>query len=228
MSLDTRQPYSWRDRAREPALTAILAVQCLTIFLVAPAAVIGVLGAHELLELLLLAFAFLVLLISRGPVATTIATVAIAGGLSGFTLQFLAPSRTALALGHAASIIGLLLISYAVGRAVLAPGAITAHRVLGAIALYLNFGLLFASMYRLAWVVIPDALANVPQAEGSTHGYGSILYFSFVTLTSTGYGDIAPLHPFVRALANLEAVIGQLSPATLLGRLITLVETPRR
>jgi hypothetical protein len=43
-----------------------------------------------------------------------------------------------------------------------------------------------------------------------------------VTLTTIGYGDIAPLHPCVRSLANVEAIIGQIYPATLLARLLTL------
>jgi hypothetical protein len=42
-----------------------------------------------------------------------------------------------------------------------------------------------------------------------------------VTLTTTGYGDIAPLHPYARSLANVEAIIGQIYPATLLARLVT-------
>ncbi len=48
------------------------------------------------------------------------------------------------------------------------------------------------------------------------------IYFSFVTLTTVGYGDIAPVHPFARSLCNVEAVIGQLYPATLLARLVSL------
>ena len=48
-----------------------------------------------------------------------------------------------------------------------------------------------------------------------------VIYFSFTTLTTTGYGDIAPVHPVARGLCNLEAVIGQY-PATLLARLVTL------
>ena len=44
-------------------------------------------------------------------------------------------------------------------------------------------------------------------------------YFSFVTLTTVGYGDILPVHPLARSLANLEAIIGQLYPATLLAGL---------
>jgi hypothetical protein len=57
---------------------------------------------------------------------------------------------------------------------------------------------------------------------------GSLLYFSFVNLTSVGFWDIVPVHPVARSLANLEAVVGQLFPATLLARLITLQLEARR
>jgi hypothetical protein len=50
----------------------------------------------------------------------------------------------------------------------------------------------------------------------------NLIYFSFVTLTSVGYGDIVPVHPVARSLTNIEQVIGQLYPATLLARLVTL------
>lgn len=49
-----------------------------------------------------------------------------------------------------------------------------------------------------------------------------VFYLSFATLTTTGYGDIVPVHPWARSLCNIEAVIGQLYPATLLARLVTL------
>ena len=48
------------------------------------------------------------------------------------------------------------------------------------------------------------------------------LLASFVARTSTGYGDIVPLHPFARSLANMEGLIGQLFPATLIARIVTL------
>ena len=57
----------------------------------------------------------------------------------------------------------------------------------------------------------------------------TMTYFSLTTLTSTGYGDIVPVHPLARSMANIESVIGQLFPATLLARLVTLaVEDLRR
>jgi hypothetical protein len=56
----------------------------------------------------------------------------------------------------------------------------------------------------------------------------ALLYFSFTTLTTAGFGDITPLHPLARNLANLESVIGQLYPATLLARLVSLELEHRR
>ena len=53
-------------------------------------------------------------------------------------------------------------------------------------------------------------------------------YLSFVTLTTIGYGDILPVHPIARSLCTLEAIIGQLYPATLLARLVTLELEDRR
>ncbi|MGC1091761.1 MAG: potassium channel family protein [Pseudolabrys sp.] len=57
----------------------------------------------------------------------------------------------------------------------------------------------------------------------------SLIYFSFVTLTTVGYGDIVPIHPVARSLCNLESIIGQLYPATLLARMVSLeIEARRR
>ena len=62
----------------------------------------------------------------------------------------------------------------------------------------------------------------MPAREDGPAVVAHALYFSFVTLTSTGYGDILPTHPVTRGLANLEALVGQLYPATLIARVVTL------
>jgi hypothetical protein len=49
-----------------------------------------------------------------------------------------------------------------------------------------------------------------------------MLYFSFVTLTTVGYGDISPIAPIAMTFANLEAIIGQLYPAIIIARLVSL------
>lgn len=94
----------------------------------------------------------------------------------------------------------------------------TYHRIEGGVAIYLNVGLLFALVYRLALQLDPHAftIGGASNAEPM----GQSVYFSFVTLTTTGYGDVAPIEPLVRSIANLESVIGTLFPATLLARLV--------
>jgi len=189
----------------------------------APAAATGFWGGRLAFELSALAFAILVFIISDGPIATMISVLAIACGVVVTTWrQIWALSSTSSVIDGIGSLATALLIIYLVGRAVLAPGEITRDRVLGAIALYLSLGMAFASAYRLSWELVPASLANVSSDASVSQAYSSTLYFSFTTLTSVGYGDIVPVQPFVRALSNLEAIIGQLYPATLLARLVTL------
>jgi len=96
--------------------------------------------------------------------------------------------------------------------------------------------LFFAHLYGLLTALVPDAFSgttglNAHAAGLNVHAVfyrGRLLYFSLVTLTTTAYGDIVPLHPVSRSLATLESVIGQLFPATLLARLVALELQGRR
>ena len=212
--------YSWRDRVRDPALTAMLAIQCLIIFS-EPFDAMGFEAVSQAVQMLFFAITFLVYLIVRGPIATTLAISAFISDIAAYVLDLFEPSKTSLILGYAGSIIALVMACYALGYAALAPGIVTVHRVLGAVALYLNIGLMFGTTYGLIWNFIPDAFTNVGSGP-RWQADGTLVYFSFVTLTSTGFGDVIPVHPIVRTLTNVEAVIGQLYPATLLARLITL------
>jgi hypothetical protein len=128
--------YSWRDRARDPALTAMLAVQCLIIFS-EPFDAMGFETVSEAVQLLFFAITFLVYLIIRGPIATTLTISAFISDLAGFVLDIVEPSKISLILGYTGTIIAFVMACYALGYAALAPGVVTIHRVLGAIALYL-------------------------------------------------------------------------------------------
>jgi hypothetical protein len=213
---------------RDPALTAMLIVQCLVIFVAAPCVTAEFPGSIVGFELLFVAFAFLVIVVSRGRVATAIAALSMIAALAGIFLTVVTPSITTRLLAQLGTIGGATVVAYVVGRAVFAPGVVTPHRVLGAIVLYLNFGMLCTTGYRLIWDLFPNSLSGIPTGMESRQVSGTILYFSFVTLTTIGYGDIVPIHPFARSLANLEGIIGQLYPATLLARLITLQLEARR
>jgi hypothetical protein len=88
------------------------------------------------------------------------------------------------------------------------------------IAAYLMLGLLWTLAYALAWRVNPNAFlfsAGHAEMNGST-----ALYFSFITLTTVGYGDIAPVSRVARMLATMEAMTGTLFLAVLISRLVSL------
>ena len=101
---------------------------------------------------------------------------------------------------------------------VLRSGPVTRHRIEGAIAVYVLLGLTWAQAYELVALGY-DGAFSVP-VEGD--GFTGWIYYSFVTLTTMGYGDITPVHPVARSLAVLEALTGQLYPAILLARLVSL------
>lgn len=104
---------------------------------------------------------------------------------------------------------------------------VTADTVFGASAVYLLIGLWFARAFMLVAHVDPtafavsDALAVQIEEEGF-RGSGILHYFSLITLTTVGYGDIAPVAPIARNLAAVEAVIAQLYIAAVIARLLSL------
>ena len=103
-------------------------------------------------------------------------------------------------------------------------GPITTHRIAGAIAVYLLFGLMWAFVYQFIAMQSPEAF-KLPDSLGTYTAdtlQSNLLYFSFVTLTTLGYGDILAVHPLARMLVMLEALTGQLFPAILLARLVSL------
>ena len=101
------------------------------------------------------------------------------------------------------------------------PGRVTYHHIMGAILLYLIIAVSFVPLFAFVGSLVPKAFSGITMQDDPALA-SNLIYFSFVTLTTTGYGDVFPVHPIARSLCNLEAVIGQLYPATLLARLVTL------
>ena len=107
-----------------------------------------------------------------------------------------------------------------VAQAVFRSGRITYHRIIGAILLYLLIAVTFATLFAFVGLSISDSFKGIAFEDDAALA-SSLFYLSFVTLSSTGYGDIVPLHPLARSLCNIESIIGQLYPATILARLVT-------
>jgi voltage-gated potassium channel Kch len=91
--------------------------------------------------------------------------------------------------------------------------------IAGAASVYLLMAFTFSVWYRFALAVNPGAFAGAVDVESGLH-VNSMLYFSFVTLTTVGYGDITPVGGGVRMLAIFEALAGQLYLTLLVARLV--------
>jgi hypothetical protein len=206
---------------RDSGLSVILAIQASIMFVVAPLAATGLWGpgVSEVFRFGLAAAAVLMITRSR-PIILLIAAT--------FVLSLVLAARLRTGLGADAVYLGQIAftttfdtaVSIAVARVAFGPGRVTVHRIMGGVILYLSVGLIFANIYRVAALLLHPSFSGLPTSRRAA--LSQMLYFSLSTLTTTGFGDVTPLHPFVRSLANLESVIGQLYPATLLARLVTL------
>jgi len=105
---------------------------------------------------------------------------------------------------------------------VMAEGAVTIHRIQGAIAAYILIALIWALLYSLLEQLIPGSFHLPEEVTLSPLGVEDFIYFSIVTLTTTGFGDITAVQSLARSFVMLESLIGQLFPAILIARLVTL------
>lgn len=130
------------------------------------------------------------------------------------------------ALLSALSVIGMVTV---VLWQVYREGPITGHRVRGAVAAYLLIAVLFGYSYTLVSHLIPGSF-QLPAwvSQAGPERAEAFLYFSVVSLTTVGFGDITAIHPVARSFVMLEALIGQLYPAILIARLVTLELEARR
>ena len=100
---------------------------------------------------------------------------------------------------------------------------VTHGMIFGAVCGYLLVGVSWAFTYSFVALLEPGSFAIAVSGQTSQ---GDVLpdffYYSFVTLTTLGYGDITPVGPFARSLSTLEAVVGQIYLTVLIARLVGL------
>lgn len=96
------------------------------------------------------------------------------------------------------------------------------NMLFGAVCVYLLLGLIFSLIYGLIVEVRPDAFRGVELDSYGMASFDDMLYFSFVTLASLGYGDIIPLAPLARILVCIEVVFGQFYLAIMVAGLVAL------
>ena len=210
-----------RRKNRDWLLTLLTAVLTLMIFVFAPLQAAGIFLFQTFAIAGLLVIIGGALIISGNPFAFALMSIAFIANFVVFFFRLFYPWPYNLHLLAAAWLIIAVTLGVVVARAVFEGGRITYHRVVGAILLYLLIAVTFATLFAFVGLSIPDAFKGIAFEDDSALA-SALFYLSFVTLTSTGYGDIVPMHPLARSLCNFESVIGQLYPATVLARLVTL------
>lgn len=130
-------------------------------------------------------------------------------------------SSLPLQLGSTLSLIAFLLVSISFTMRKVIHGTKTdANRIVGAICVYLLLGVIWALCYSLLSLAEPASFKGID--PGTEAGWGSgWIYFSFVTLTTLGYGDITPVTASARGLVYLQAIVGQFYIAVLVAGIVS-------
>ena len=114
-----------------------------------------------------------------------------------------------------------LWITWLAAVQVLFSGCVDRNTIVGAICLYLLMGLIWSLLYLLIVQSIPGAFNGIEQSLWYEN-FSTVTYYSYVTLTTLGYGDISPVAPVARFLVYMEAIVGVFYMAVLVASLISI------
>jgi hypothetical protein len=216
-------PYLKRMWATDVALTMLLAFLLIFIFVLFP------MGQIKYIRFLTnIVFSFILV---TGAIAATksriLRRLVFLWGILAFVfiwVRHLFPHQAFVFGTTSLSLAFLLLLAFLILGQAFREGPTTSHRIMGAVAVYLLLGLIWSLAYQLITLCAPNAfIIQGPTTPGDISSLEShLFYFSFVTLTTLGYGDIVAVHPMARMLVILEGVTGQLFPVILIARLVSL------
>ena len=113
----------------------------------------------------------------------------------------------------------LSLTTFLAWRQVMFSGHVDRNKIVGAICIYMLIGVVWAFAYLLVEALFPGSMNGLDHREWQ-HNLEDMIYYSMVTLTTLGYGDITPDQPLVRFLAYMESITGIFYTTVLVASLI--------
>jgi hypothetical protein len=106
-------------------------------------------------------------------------------------------------------------------RQIFEAKSIKAQEIYGAISIYLLLGFMFTQIYEVILVIDPAAIAFDPKNfGGNVLQAGDVIYFSFITLATVGFGDVTPAIPVARAVCVIESIIGIMYVAIFIAKFV--------
>jgi hypothetical protein len=200
------------------ATPALLAVAVIGLFILTPLADMKVIHSR-LPEYAFWLFMVLgVALMTYHPLVRSLEIVFACGALAADLINFTVVETSC-------TLLYILVLIWVLWQRVFARGRVTANRLMGAVTVYILLGVLWNQIYDLLEAVHPGSFNFGPDFSGISID-SSLMYFSFITLTTVGYGDATPAMPFAHSMAVLEALVGQLYLAILIGRLVSNMQAP--
>jgi hypothetical protein len=151
------------------------------------------------------------------------AVVVVAAFVAALTSAFLSTSTGSTGVFFALNVLLVGACPIVIVRALLRRRTVDVHTVLGAICVYVLFGMIFAFLYGAIGMIDGAFFAQTKQARLPDY-----LYFSFVTETTVGYGDLTAAGDFGRAVAAFEAMVGQLYLVTVVALVVSNMTRARR
>lgn len=137
------------------------------------------------------------------------------------------PERSLLAASFAFRLIFLTFVVTHLLTFIIRAPRVNSEVLCAGISIYLLLGVIWAIAYRLVADLNPEAFAfSVPSGSSNTMTPFNAVYFSYITLTTVGYGDVVPVSNVARMLAMTEAMTGTLFIGVLIARLVSLYSTP--
>ena len=99
---------------------------------------------------------------------------------------------------------------------------VSADTIFGSVCVYFMIGLCWGLLYAVVELVNPGSFAGSQESFNESSQLSNFLYFSLVTMTTLGYGDIVPIDRFAQSLATMQAIFGQMYIAILVARLVAI------
>jgi voltage-gated potassium channel len=124
-------------------------------------------------------------------------------------------------------VVYLVLTTWSAMRLVLFSGPVDWNKIVGSYCVYLLLGIIWALLYMMLAEFRPGSIQGLA-TDTLFESFPKCLYFSFITLTTVGYGDLTPTGPLAHFLALMEAVTGQFYLAVLVASLVGSALSNRR
>jgi hypothetical protein len=128
-------------------------------------------------------------------------------------LNYFSPHRLLIIVAFSFATFLYFYIAILLTKRLLAIRVVTADLIYCAISIYLLIGVGWGGVYTIVEVISPGSFSGTPES-------GDLLYFSFVTLTTVGYGDVLPLSTLGKRLAMLEAAMGSIYMAVIVAMIV--------